>query len=309
MDVTVTIREFRKHLKAAGYADTTVKWYGKWLSQFEQYLRDRGITDLRKVTRQEILAYQEKIMSEPIAAESKSLKIRPVRRLFEHLAETQRLLVSPAEAFAQISVKNRKIGTVLTPGEVTKFLEQPDLSSDTGIRNRAVTELFYSSGIRLNELLSLETHDPDFENMVVRIRIGKGGKQRTVPLGKSASAHLRDYLEKVRPAHAEKNPGERRLFLNSSGGPLSVESIRGFLRNYRLKAGISRPVSPHTFRRTCASHMLHEGADIRHIQELLGHKLLKTTQAYTKVRPKEVKETHSRTHPGGKLKKEEPEDS
>ncbi|MCP4082240.1 MAG: tyrosine-type recombinase/integrase [Planctomycetaceae bacterium] len=309
MNVTETVKEFKKHLKTAGYADTTVKWYGKWLTQFEQYLKDRGITDLRKVTRQEIAAYQEKIMSEPIAAESRGLKIRPVKRLFEHLAESQRLLVNPAEAFAQISVKNRKIGTVLTPGEVAKLLDQADLSLAAGIRNRAVTELLYSSGIRVDELMSLETHDPDFENMVIRIRRGKGGKDRAVPLGKSAFRYLKDYLENVRPVHAETNPGQPRLFLNSSGGPLSAESVRAFLRNYRLKAGINRPVSPHTFRRTCASHMLQQGADIRHIQELLGHKLLKTTQAYTKVRPKEVKDTHRRTHPGGKLKNEEPEDS
>ena len=129
------------------------------------------------------------------------------------------------------------------------------------------------------------------------IRKGKGKKQRVVPLGKNARKYLKEYLEKIRPWYAKKNPKERKLFLNQSGLAMTASNLRVNLRKYRDCAGIKKPVSPHTFRRSCATHLLQNGADIRYIQKLLGHRHLKTTQAYTKVMPVEVKQTHNKTHP------------
>jgi len=156
----------------------------------------------------------------------------------------------------------------------------------------------YSTGIRLDELLSLEVYHVDLKDQVIYIRKGKGKKQRVVPLGKEAARYLREYVEKIRSHHGKRNPKERKLFLNHSGYPITPEIVRGVIRNYRLTAGIKKPVSPHTFRRSCATHLLQQGADIRYIQELLGHRNLSTTQVYTRVMPKEVKETHTKTHPG-----------
>ena len=301
MDVVVVIVEFKNQLKARGYAEATIEGYSKNLDLFRRYLDDRRITDIRKVNHQVILDYQEKVMSEPIAMESKALKIRPVKRLFEYLVETHRLLINPTEGIVETCRKNRKIGTVLTVDEVKRLLAQPNLSLRTHIRDRAIMEVFYSTGIRLDELLSLEVYHVDLKDRVLYIRKGKGKKQRVVPLGKHAAKYLKEYLEKIRSWYAKKNPKERKLFLLQTGLPMTPASIRSFIREYRLKAKIKKPLSPHTFRRTCATQLLQQGADIRYIQELLGHKRLSTTQGYTKDMPVDVKETHNKTHPGKDL--------
>lgn len=301
LDAVITIAEFKDQLKARGYAQATVEGYTKNLNFFSQYLKECGVSDLRNVNRQLIDRYKSKVMSEPIAMESKALKIRPVKRLFEYLVETHKLLINPAEGIVETCRKNRRIGTVLTVDEIKSLLAQPNLSLKTHIRDRAIMEVLYSTGIRLDELLSLEVYHVDLKDKVLYIRKGKGNKQRVVPLGKNAAQHLREYLEKIRPYYARKNPRERRLFLLNTGLPLNQGSIRAFLRTYRIMAGITKPVSPQTLRRTCATHLLQQGADIRYIQELLGHSHLSTTQIYTRVMPVEVKETHDRTHPGREL--------
>jgi integrase/recombinase XerD len=237
--------------------------------------------------------------------ETKALKLRPVKRLFEHLTATHKLLINPAEGIVETCRKNRKIGVVLTLEEVKKLMEQPNLSLKTGIRDRAVMEVLYSTAIRLHELLSLEVYHADFKDKVLYIRKAKGNKQRVVPLGKTAGAFLKEYLEKIRPHYAKKNVRQRRLFLLNTGQALTPAAIRTSLRNYRIEAAIKKPVSPHTFRRTCATHLLQAGADIRYIQKLLGHRHLSTTQTYTKIMPMEVKKTHEKTHPGVKGSKEE----
>lgn len=301
MDILLTITEFKNHLKALGYADTTIEGYRKGLDLFRRYLQDRQLSDLRKVTHQVIIDYQMSVMSQPIAMESKALKIRPVKRLFEHLSSSHKLLINPTEGIVETCRKNRKIAPVLTALEMKDLLQQPNLHLKIGIRNRAIMEVLYSSAIRLDELLHLETHHADLKDKVIYIRKGKGKKQRVVPLGESAIKHLREYLENVRPYAAKKTPGERRLFLLNTGRPITAGSIRAFLRKYGIKAGIQKPVSPHMFRRTCATHLLQQGMDIRYIQKLLGHRNLRTTQAYTKVMPVEVKHTHNKTHPGKDL--------
>lgn len=300
MDVLTTIAEYKQHLKAAGYAVATMDSYRKNLDQFRRHLDGLGVTDLRTVTHRMIFDYQAYVMAQPIAMESKALKLRPVKRLFEHLVKTHKLLINPAEGIVETCRKNRKIGPVMSVEEVKKLMKQPNLSLKTGIRDRAVMEVLYATAIRLDELLHLEIYHVDFKDKVLYIRKGKGARQRVVPLGKSAAAFLKEYLEKIRPHYAGKNPKERRLWLNHHGRVMTKESIRANLRTYRLSAGIKTPVSPHGFRRSCATHLLQQGVDIRYIQKLLGHRHLSTTQTYTKIMPVDVKKTHDKTHPGVK---------
>jgi len=141
----------------------------------------------------------------------------------------------------------------------------------------------------------------DLVEKVIHIRKGKGGNQRVVPLGKNAAQYLKEYLENIRSKYARKKAKERKLFLNNEGKPMTDNSIRAFLGHYRKSARIKKTVTPHTFRRTCATHLLQNGADIRYVQKLLGHKYLKTTQRYTKVVRADIKETHNQTHPGKDL--------
>jgi site-specific recombinase XerD len=241
--------------------------------------------------------------------ETKALKIRAVKRLFENLEETHKLLVNPCEGIVETCRKNRKIGPVLTMAEVKRLLSQPNLSLKTHIRDRAIMEVLYSTAIRLNELLHLEIYHAELKDKVLYIRKGKGNKQRVVPMGKHAIQYLREYLTGVRPFYAKKNPGERRIFLLNTGLPMTPESVRAILFKYRKQAKIKKSASPHTIRRSCATHLLQNGADIRYIQKLLGHRHLSTTQIYTKIMPVEVKKTHEKTHPGVKIGKKDSQDN
>ena len=298
MEPDVTIAEFKQHLKSMGYAPSTITSYRNGLNQFLRYLEARSIDDLRKVGHGVVREYQRAVMAEAIAVESKALKLRPVKRLFEYLVRSNRLLINPTEGIVETRRVNRKIGTVLTPEEVRRLLERPNLSLRTGIRDRAILEVLYATAMRLNEFANLEVYHADLSDKVLFVRKGKGGRQRVVPLGRTAAARLREYLEKVRPYHARKNPKERRLFVNQFGFAMSKASVRTMVRACRLGAGIEKPVSPHTLRRSCATHMLQNGADIRYVQKLLGHKMLSTTQQYTKTAAVDIKKTHADTHPG-----------
>ncbi len=301
MKLTETIAEFKKYLRTVGYAPSTVEGYCRGLDLFRRYLGEQDIANLKGVTRRVMGNYRAAVMEESIAMESKALKLRPVKRLFEYLSASHRLLVDPTEGMVETCRRKLKIGPVLTVDEVGKLLDGPDLSTGTGIRDRAVMEVLYSSGIRLGELLGLETRDVDLKERVVFVRNGKGGRQRVVPIGGTAGNCLKNYLEKVRGDCDRKNPVESRFFLLKNCSPMTEGSLRSALRKYRFEAGLEKPVSPHTFRRTCATHLLQAGADIRHIQELLGHRHLKTTQSYTRVTPMEVKAVHEQTHPGKEL--------
>jgi integrase/recombinase XerD len=301
VDVVVMITEFKNQLKARGYAASTIGCYSQYLSYFRDHLVELGITDIKKINHQVIRDYQAMVMDKDLAMETQGLRIRPVKRFFGYLLETHRLLIDPTEGIVEVTRKGRKMPPVLTIDEMKRLLEQPNLSLRMQIRDRAIMEVLYSTAIRLDELLALEIYDVDFKDKVIYIRKGKGRRQRVVPLGENASRFLKEYLEKIRPRYAKRNQKDRKLFLTNEGVPISPGTIRAFLRTYRIAARIKKTVSPHTFRRTCATHMLQQGADIRYIQKLLGHKYLRTTQIYTKVVPVDIKETHNRTHPGKKL--------
>ncbi len=299
MDIAVAIVEHKNHLKALGYADSTILLYRWGLELFRDYLKEEKITDLRTVTKKTMLDYQAKVMTGTQAMETKALMIRPVKRLFEYLTENNQLLLNPTEGIVETCRKNRKIGPTLTQEEMKKLLEQPNMSFNAGIRDRAILETLYATALRIGELLSLEVYDVDLREGVIHVRKGKGRKQRVVPLGKTATGYLKEYLDKVRPRFGRKNLKERRLFLNIKGEPITYGNVRLSLYRCAKQAEIKKSTPPHAFRRSCATHMLQEGADIRYIQKLLGHSRLSTTQKYTKVIPVDIKKTHKETHPNG----------
>ncbi|MCP4623544.1 MAG: tyrosine-type recombinase/integrase, partial [bacterium] len=182
MDVVVTVTEYKNLLKARGYADNTIRLYRIGLDRFSRYLAGNNIDDLRKVTPQMVEAYRLEVMAGDMAMETKGLRLRPVKRLFEYLLEANRLLINPAETIVEVSRKNKKTGVILTVAEIKKLFAQPNLSVKTHIRDRAIMEVLYSTGIRVNELLLLEIYHADVKDGVLYIRKGKGKKQRVVPL-------------------------------------------------------------------------------------------------------------------------------
>jgi integrase/recombinase XerD len=282
--------------KSSGYAASTIECYSVYLGYFLDYLRNK-VMDLKQVTHETIRSYQLLVMDMDIAEETKGMRLRPVKRLFGWLLDTHRLLLDPTENIRETSRQNRTVPEVLTVAEMRLLLEQPNLSLRMQIRDRAIMETLYSSGIRLNELVQLTVHDVDLKDKVLHIRKGKGNRQRVVPIGKNAATYLQEYLENIRPRYARKNKQQRRLFLTDQGRPVTGNSIRTSLFHYKKAAGITKTASPHSFRRSCATHLLQQGADIRYVQKLLGHRHIRTTQIYTRVYPIDLKETHTRTHP------------
>jgi integrase/recombinase XerD len=298
MDIDTAKIRFKHYLESSGYAASTIECYSVYLGYFLDYLRKIEVMDLKQVTHETIRSYQLLVMDMDIAEETKGMRLRPVKRLFGWLLDTHRLLLDPTENIRETSRQNRTVPEVLTVAEMRLLLEQPNLSLRMQIRDRAIMETLYSSGIRLNELVQLTVHDVDLKDKVLHIRKGKGNRQRVVPIGKNAATYLQEYLENIRPRYARKNKQQRRLFLTDQGRPVTGNSIRTSLFHYKKAAGITKTASPHSFRRSCATHLLQQGADIRYVQKLLGHRHIRTTQIYTRVYPIDLKKTHTRTHPG-----------
>ena len=297
MEIQHIVSEFKTHLEVGGYAQSTINCYCQYLTYFLKYLQEIKITDLLQVNNETVRNYQLMVCDMDLAEESKAMRIRPVKRLFGWLLDTHQLLIDPTEKIKETNRKNRTLPPVLSIEEMQLLLAQPNLSLRMQIRDRAIMETLYSSGIRLNELVQLTVHDVDLKDKVLHIRKGKGNRQRVVPIGKNAAKYLKEYLTVIRPRYAKKNPKERKIFLTNEGKPITGNTVRSALFKYKKTAGISKTASPHSFRRSCATHLLQQGADIRYVQKLLGHRHIKTTQLYTRVCPIDLKQTHDKTHP------------
>jgi site-specific recombinase XerD len=188
--------------------------------------------------------------------------------------------------------------TILTPREVLRILDAVDTRSPQGLRDRAILETFYATGIRASELTGLTPYDVDTEERVLRVVLGKGGKDRNVPLTRAACRAIERYLEKGRPRLVRARC--RYLFLGSWGGKLNRGMLSLIVRHWTQAAGVKKPVTCHVFRHSVATHLLKGRADIRHIQVLLGHASLGTTERYTRVELQDLKQVIRRAHPRGR---------
>jgi len=285
------------HLRLKKYSPATIDNYGDQLKRFGEWLERQCIHDLRKLTKQHIRDYQVYVKQEPIGRESQALRLRAVKRLFNHLVDQATILLDPTEGIQEVSRKEKLPRPILTKKEIDKLLAAPNVSLPQGIRDRALLEVLYATGVRVGELEKVTIHHVDLQTQTLQVRHAKGGRPRTVPLGKTATKWLKEYLTQVRPRLSKRRPFERRLFLVRGGKPLLQTMIRCLMQQYRKQVKIKKSVTPHILRHTCATHMMRQGADIRIIQQLLGHVSLKSTATYTRVVPLEVKATHQQYHP------------
>ena len=286
------------YLRLAKYSPRTVDNYTDQLKRFGEWLTREGILDLRRITKAHVEAYQRHVRGEPVGIECQALRLRAVKRLFGHLAEAGQLVFNPTEHIVEMRRRDRLPRPVLTVKEAERLLDAPNTSLPLGIRDRALLEVLYGTGIRVGELEQVTIHHIDLAMQTLQVRHAKGGRPRVVPLGKTTARWLKEYVTQVRPKLGKRRPFERALFLVVGGKPLLQTQIRYLVQQYRKAAKIKKAVTPHLLRHCCASHMLQAGADIRAIQQLLGHVSLDSTVIYTRVQPLEVKATHKRTHPG-----------
>lgn len=285
------------HLRLHRYSPATVRSYADQLKRFGEWLSQALADDLRRVTRADIDSYQAYVGGESIGVETRALRMRAVKRLFDHLVREGRLLLHPADHVVEIRSKDRLPKAVLSIKQVRQLLAAPDLGTPYGVRDRALLELLYATGIRVGELEQVWLSDWERSQQTLAIRHGKGGKARMVPIGATASQWLMRYVDEVRPLLTRTRPFERALFVVRSGTPLCAMQVRGILRAYRAQCHLRRSASPHALRHACATHLLQAGADIRAIQELLGHASLDSTAIYTRVVPVDLKAMHQRCHP------------
>lgn len=294
---------FREHLRVKSYSPASIATYTGYLRGFFAYLAEIGVKDAKRVTRDHLEAYRLRLAEYRVRGDrgysvsTLCLKVRAVRRLFEYLEMMNRILVNPAEMFKEPKKETRLPRVVLTAKETRRILDAPDLSHEIGIRDRAMLEVFYSTGIRLGELRCLTLFDCDLQGGLLRVNKGKGAKDRVVPLGRHAVKFLKTYLAKVRPLYTRGKRAERCLFVGRLGVPLSQQAVQKAVRNYARAAGIRKNVTPHTFRHTFATELVRNGAEITAVQRMLGHANLSVTQLYTHVAGVEVKKTHRLSHP------------
>jgi site-specific recombinase XerD len=284
-------------LRLKKYSVATIDNYGDQLKRFGEWLTAQSLFDLRVLTREHVRAYETHVRREPIGRETQALRLRALKRLYGHLVDQGQLLLDPTEGIQEVSRREALPRPILTHAEIDKLLKAPNTSLSLGVRDRALLEVLYATGIRVGELEKTTIHHVDLGTQTLQVRHAKGGRPRTVPLGKHATRWLKEYLTQVRPKQAKHRPFERTLFLVRGGRPLVQTQIRGLLQLYRKQAKIKKAVTPHVMRHTCATHLMQSGADIRSIQSLLGHIRLTSTTTYTRVMPLDVKATHERFHP------------
>ena len=234
----------------------------------------------------------------PLSIRSQIHALGYVKTLFRFLIQSGRLAFNPAKVLKLPRGPKRLPVDLLTPEEMRRLLAVPDLGTPTGFRDRCIYELFWCTGMRVSELLALVLKDLDFAQSLVTIQHGKGDRARVLPLGAGVAGWLREYIENVRPwlVVDEDNPPQT-LFLSRFGRHMDKSGLFYKLHAYHRRAKIEKKITTHTFRHTLASEMLKAGADLRHIQELLGHEHLTTTQQYLHVVKADLKKVHGKTHP------------
>jgi len=296
---------FKEHLRVKNYSPATIRTYSDYLQRFFSFLGRKEITDIRQVSRQLLKDYQLKLTEhrdpKPYTPATIGLNIRAIKCFFEYLEKTNQVLINPAEHLKEPKKESRLPRVVLSKEEAMKILEQPNLSTLRGIRDRAILEVFYSTGIRLEEMAGLTIYDCDLQGGFLRVNKGKFAKDRVIPLGRHAVRFLKEYITHARPKQTKNRP-LRSLFVNREGLPLSKVMIQIIVKSSARAAGIKKKVTPHTFRHSFATELVRNGADITAVQKMLGHSDLRVTQLYTRVAGVEVKRTHSRHHPREKDK-------
>lgn len=286
---------YLRYLRAEGrLSPYTVRNYAQDLGQFLDYLAARDIDDLSRVNREVLRDYLEHLGKAGIVRRSIARRLSALRSFFGFLVREKHLAANPTVHVSSPKLE-RRLPSFLTPEEAMALIQAPDLSTIQGIRDRAMLELLYAAGIRVSEIVGLDLGDLRRRSREALVW-GKGAKQRLVVMGRPAAAALERYLREARPKLAGDASGKA-LFINRFGGRLTPRWVQVQVRRHAARAGLPKEVHPHLLRHTFATHMLDGGADLRVVQELLGHASLASTQVYTHVSLAQAQRRYLATHP------------
>lgn len=291
MNYQTAIEEFILSLRERGYAVITLFRIKLWLKHFGRYLEEKKIGDIKSVQREDVLGYVGKI------DRSKENKIRVVQQLFRYLKEREVIFLDPAEGIKNSHRVKSLPRIILSKAEMEKLLSAPNTGMLEGIRDKALLELLYSTGLRLCEVIKLKVEDIDLKGGSLTVWEGKGKKDRLIPVGKTAVRWLTEYIRKVRPYFVNERIKEPALFISVNGERLGSHWVADCLKGYARQGKIEKQVTAHIIRHSMASHLLLEGAKIEIVQRILGHESIRTTCVYTHIIPNDLKQMHRKTHP------------
>ena len=287
------IKLFHEYLTVElGLAQNTRTAYIKDLELF----RAEVDKDLRLAKRLDIVAYLQTLKNKRYAASTIARRLAALKSFYRFMAAEGYIELDPAQVI-EAGNKGTRLPRVLTIGEVEKLLAAPELSNAEGFRDRTMLEMLYATGMRVSELISLKVTDINL-NMKYVLAFGKGSKERLIPLGSVAAGYLEKYLASVRPCLLhDGNKIEKSLFLTVYGNGMTRQRFWQIIKDYGSRAGIRKNLSPHTLRHSFATHLLDNGADLRSVQELLGHSDISTTQIYTHLTNNRLREIYEKAHP------------
>ncbi|NDL66286.1 site-specific tyrosine recombinase XerD [Anaerotalea alkaliphila] len=292
--MTKHIEEFASYLKDEKNAsENTIASYCRDLHHFNAYCLESGVDDLKKVRYVFLAGYVARLEKERKAISTISRNLSSLRSFFQYLKRGNVVEEDPTERLASPK-SNKKVPEVLSMQEVEILLEQPDMEDVKGIRDKAMLELLYATGIRVTELISMQSQDINLAMGYVKCRDGK--KERIIPIGKAAQQAMLVYLDRSRPVMV-RTTEETMLFVSCLGQGMSRQGFWKIVKSYADKASIKKAITPHMLRHSFASHLVENGADLRSVQEMLGHSDLSTTQVYAKMNKHRLKEVYAKAHP------------
>ena len=297
MDTTIHV--FLSYVRVEkGLAQNTILAYGRDLKKFSDFLAKRGKREAGEVNRDDVVDFLSALYKEKLDSRSVARYLVSLRSFYKYLMMEELVRLDPTENLESPKIR-QSLPTYLRVEEVDRLLAAPNVETPIGLRDRAMLEVFYSSGLRVSELLNLRLSDMDMRLGYVRC-IGKGNKERLVPIGRKAIAAVEQYLALSRPQFAKPGsppPHNQALFLTHVGRRLSRISIWKILHDYGVRLGLRGRLTPHKLRHSFATHLLERGADLRSVQLMLGHADISTTQIYTHVVEERLKEVYRAHHP------------
>jgi len=287
------LEDYIIHLQSKNLAKNTIKSYERDLRKYYFFLKEQKIEKLNGTNHTTILSYLMHLQKNSKSSSSISRYIVSLRKFYDYLCRKQIILNNPMDEINGPKAF-KKIPEVLSLEEVNQLMMQPKIDTKKGVRDKAMLEILYATGIRVSELISLDVDDVDLE--MEYIRCCKGNKDRTIPIGKHALEALKSYIVNERDAFL-KHEQENSLFLNYSGKRLSRQGFWKIIKGYTKTMNINKSITPHTLRHSFAIHLIDNGADLKSVQEMLGHSALATTQMYIDFKKNKIKDVYLKSHP------------
>ncbi|SDD36972.1 site-specific tyrosine recombinase XerD [Sporomusa acidovorans] len=289
------VNEFINYLAVErGLAQNTLESYGRDLRQFHTFLQNSQLDFIRNSNRETILSYLNNLQMKGRAVSTISRNLAAIKSFYQYLVRERHIDKDPAVNLESPKLE-KKLPKILTIAEVEELLKQPNSLQPTGLRDKAMLELLYATGIRVSELINLNISDVNLDMGYIKC-YGKGAKERIVPLGSIAAKCVQEYINKGR-SKLVRTYEEPSLFVNHHGNRLTRQGFWKIIKKYAMEANITKEITPHTLRHSFATHLLENGADLRSVQEMLGHADISTTQIYTHVTKNHLKEVYDKTHP------------